>query len=70
MIDPLTGWFEIVQYDDKRVIIIANLFETSWLYIYPRLIEITYNPGMKFIGHEFRKSLIKTEYGITDKLSN
>ena len=26
MIDPVTGWLEITQYDDKREISIANLF--------------------------------------------
>ena len=29
MIDPVTGWFEITQYDDKRAIYIANLVETT-----------------------------------------
>ena len=31
MINPVTGWFEIVQYDDKRVITIGNLVKTTWL---------------------------------------
>ena len=31
MIDPVTGWFEIAQYQDKRVISIANLVDTTWL---------------------------------------
>ena len=67
MIDSLTGWFEISQYEDKRAISITNLVETTWLYRYPRPIEITYDQGNEFIGHEFRKSLIETEYGITAK---
>ena len=25
MIDPATGWFEILQYDDKRAITVANI---------------------------------------------
>ena len=45
MIDPLTGWFEISEYDDKRAISIANLVETTWLYRYPRPIEITHDQG-------------------------
>ena len=45
MIYPVTGWFEVVLYDDKRAITIANLVETSWLSIYPRPIEITYDQG-------------------------
>ena len=44
-----------------------NLVETAGLSIYPRLIEITYDQGKEFIGHEFRKTRIEMEYGITDK---
>ena len=29
MIDPVTGWFEIAQHDDKRAISIAKLVETT-----------------------------------------
>ena len=36
MIDTLIGWFEVVQYDDKIAITIANLVETTWLSRYPR----------------------------------
>ena len=45
MIDPVTGWFEIIQYDDKIAITIANLVETMWLTRYPRPMEITYDQG-------------------------
>ena len=45
MINPVTGWFEIVQYDDKREITIANLVETMWLSRYPIPIEIMYDQG-------------------------
>ena len=60
MTDPVTGWFEISQYEDKRAISIGNLVETMWLYRYPIPIEITYDQGKEFIGHEFRKLLIET----------
>ena len=69
MINPVTGWFKIAQYDDKIVIYIAKLVETTWLYRYPRPIEITYDQGSEFIGHKFIKSLIEAEYGITAKPS-
>ena len=69
MIDPVTGWFKITQYDDKRVISITNLVETTWLVRYPRPTEITYDQGSEFIGHEFRKSLIEEEYLILANLS-
>ena len=42
MINTVTGWFEVVQYYDKRAINIANLVETTWLSRYPRPKEITY----------------------------
>ena len=60
MIDPVTGWFEIAQYGDIRAISIANSVETMWLSRYPRPIEITYDQGPEFIGHQFRKPLIET----------
>ena len=31
MMEPITGRFEIMQYEDKRAISIANLVETTWL---------------------------------------
>ena len=45
MIYPETGWFEAVQYDEKRAITIANLVESMCLSRYPRPIEITYDQG-------------------------
>ena len=68
-IDLATVWFEMSQYDDKRAINTANLVETTWLSRYPRLTEITYDQGEEFIGHEFQKSLIETEYRIIAKPS-
>ena len=70
MIDPITGWFEIAQYEDKRAILIADLVKTRWLLRYPRPIEIMHDKGKEFISNEFRKLLIETEYGIADKSSN
>ena len=43
MIDPITRWFEIAQYNDKRAIYIMNLVETTWLSRHPRPIEIVYD---------------------------
>ena len=62
MIYPVTGWFEIAKYDDKRLISLAELFETKCLSRYPRPIELTYDQRSEFIGHEFRNSIIETEY--------
>ena len=54
MIDPVTRWFEIAQYEDERAISISNLFETTWMSRYPILIDITYYQGKEFIGHKFK----------------
>ena len=45
MIDPVTGWFEVTQYNDKKGMMIANLVETTWLVRYPWTVEITYDQG-------------------------
>ena len=70
MIDPVTGWFEITQYDNKHTISIMNLVVTKWLTRYSRLTEITYDQGSKFICNEFRKFLFEYEYGIIANPSN
>ena len=67
MIYLVRGWFKITQYDNKREISIANLVETTWLTRYPRPMEIRYDQGSEFIGHDFIKSLIHTEYMIPSK---
>ena len=43
MIDPVTVWFEIAQYNDKGAISIANLVETMWMFRYPIPIKIRYD---------------------------
>ena len=63
MINPVIGWFEISEYDDKIAIYIANLVKTTCMYIYPGPIEITYHQGSEFIGHNFRTSLMKKNMG-------
>ena len=45
VINPVTGWFEVVRYDDKITITIVTLVETTCLDRYPRPIEITYDQG-------------------------
>ena len=60
MMDPLTWWFEIAQYHDKRAIYIVNLVENVWLSRYVIPIEIIYDQGSDCISPDFRKSLIET----------
>ena len=59
MINPVTGWFEVTQYRDKKVMTIVNLVETTWLVRYQWPVEITYDQGVEFLGHEFKNILIK-----------
>ena len=46
---------------------IANLVETTWLVQYPWPVEITYDQGGEFLGHEFKNGLIENEYSIQTK---
>ena len=59
MVDTVTGWFKIDQYKNKRATSIANLVKTTWLTRYPISMEITYDKGLEFIGHEVRKPPIE-----------
>ena len=43
MIELVTGWFEIMQYNDKKTMTFANLVENTWLVQYPCPVEITYD---------------------------
>ena len=49
MIDPATGWFEIIQSETKTADIVANKIEIAWLLHYPWPVRITYDHGSKFI---------------------
>ena len=44
-IDPVTGWFEVTQYSDKKEMTNASLVEITFLVWYRWLIEITYDLG-------------------------
>ena len=52
MIDHIIGWFKITQYNYKIVISIVHLVENKWLSRHPIPMEITYDQGSEFIGHE------------------
>ena len=39
MIAPVTGWFEVTQYHDNKVMPITNVVETTWPYSTPGLLE-------------------------------
>ena len=67
MIHPVTRWFEITKYNDKKAMTIANLVETTWMVRYPWPVEIIYGRGGQLLGHEFKNSLIEQEYVIKTK---
>ena len=64
MIDPETGWFEIIQYNYKQSYTTENLVKQTWLYRYPQPTIITYDRGNEFLGHAFKNDPIENEYGI------
>jgi transposase InsO family protein len=69
MIDPATGWFEIVQSETKPADVVANKVEIAWLSRHPWPMRITYDYGSEFIGSEFQL-LIKEECDIEAKPSS
>ena len=50
MIDPATGWFEIVEIPNKRADCIANVLECAWLTRHPWPTEIRMDKGREFAG--------------------
>jgi hypothetical protein len=45
MIDPATGWFEIVEATNKSATSIQDLFHNTWLARYPRAQFIVFDNG-------------------------
>ena len=66
MIDPATGWFEVVEIPTKRADYIANYLEMTWLTRHPWPTEIVMDRGREFAAEV--RDLIKEEYGINKKL--
>ena len=66
MIDPATGWFEIVEVPNKQADEIINLLEITWLTRYPWPTEVVMDRGKEF-AREVRDTLIG-EYGVIRKL--
>ena len=52
MVDSVTEWFKIKQYNDEIAISTMNLVEATWMSRYPKPMEITYELGKECIGHE------------------
>ena len=66
MIDPATGWFEIVEIKEKKADYIANVLEQTWLNRYPRPVEIIMDRGSEFAA-EVRENVVH-EWGAVQKL--
>ena len=62
MIDPATGWFEIVQIPNKRADEIANLLEQTWLARYPWPQHVICDRGREFMAE--LQDILTMDYGI------
>jgi transposase InsO family protein len=62
MIDPATGWFEMVRIPDKTAISVAQKAELTWFTRYPWPQKIIYDRGTEFLK-EFL-AMIRDDYGI------
>ena len=62
MIDPATGQFEILQYNDKNAAKIENIVYQEFIFGYKRPKIIIYNWGIELLGNVFKHYLIKIEY--------
>jgi hypothetical protein len=66
MIDPATGWFDIVEVPNKKADYIANILEWAWLTRYPWPTEIVMDQGGEFAAEV--AAALKDEYGIEKKI--
>jgi Integrase core domain len=64
MIDPATGWFEIIQANSKTATSIQDLFHNAWLARCPRPQFIVFDNGGEF-KREFKQ--MHENYGIKAK---
>ena len=65
MIDPATGWFEIVEIERKSSDEIANIFELTWLNKYPWPAQVIMDRGREFMGDVI--TLLQGQYHIARK---
>jgi hypothetical protein len=68
MIDPATGWFEIVEATNKSAASIQDLFHNTWLARYPRPQFVVFDNGsMGKFKREFKQMCSQDNYGIKAK---
>ena len=51
MVYPVTGWFEVIQYRNKKEMMVATLVENMWMVWYTWPVVITYDQGGKLLGN-------------------
>ena len=61
MINPATGWFEIIQIPDKRADNISNLLEQTWLCRYPWPQKVICDRDREFMAEV--KTMLQNDYG-------
>ena len=66
MIDPATGWFEIIEIPNRKADHVVNYLEFAWLTRYPWPTEISMDRGSEFEAQV--SDTIRNEYGIMRKL--
>jgi hypothetical protein len=68
MIDPATGWFEIVEATNKSATYIQDLFHNTCLAHYPQPQFIVFDNGiMGEFKREFKQMCVQDNYGIKAK---
>lgn len=65
MVDPATGWFDIVDVTGKTAIEVGEKLQQAWLTQYPWPTEIIMDRGKEFLG-DFEQMLLN-DYGIRRK---
>ena len=50
MIDPATGWFEMVQITNKTAAEIADITKKTWFTLYPLPQQIVFDRGTEFMA--------------------
>jgi transposase InsO family protein len=66
MIDPATGWFEIVEIPSKRADDVANCLEQTWFSRYPWPANVIHDRGSEFMAE--LHAMLKNDYGCTINL--
>jgi hypothetical protein len=65
MIDPATGWFEIVDTTNKSATSVQDVFLNTWLMHYPQPLFIVFDNGSTGrFKREFKQMYIQDNYGV------